>query len=144
MSTLFDLSDEIQFLDRAEDDWNVEPEQIFYCLRACGMIQIIISVFEAEKVETGVLVTGYGRYGIHEILIRENRVTIGSQALDDKHDNPIDHFFVGEADNPSTWEAVIRSVFKNERAILSMSDFKGRVRAEWLEYLRIRGDRLGF
>ena len=56
----------------------------------------------------------------------------------------IDHFLVGSADEPSSWEATIRHVFKAERSCLQMSDFSGRVRKEWDDYLRIRGDRLGF
>ena len=144
MSMLFDLSDEIQLIDRAIDEWNIEPECLFYALRACGMVAVIIPVFEGDRTEKGILISAYGKFGIHEFEIRENKVLIGSQALDSKIDAPIDLFFVGEADNPSSWEATIRHVFKAERAILQMVDFRGRVRAEWDEYLRIRGDRLGF
>ncbi len=144
LGMLFDISDEIQLIDRAPDEWNTESEPFFYGLRACGVLAAIVPVFEGERIEKGVVIVAYGKFAIHEIMIRENRVMIGSQALDNKIDARIDHFLVGEADNPSTWEGVIRHVFRNERAILQMSDFKGRVRAEWDEYLRIRGDRLGF
>ena len=108
------------------------------------MVAAIIPVFEGEQTEKGCLITAYGKYCIHEFEIREDKVMLGSQALDDKVDGAIDHFFVGEADNPSSWEGDIRHVFKDERAILQMVDFRGRVRREWDEYLRNRGDRLGF
>ena len=109
------------------------------------MIAAIVPVFEGERIEKGCLVTGYGRYAIHEILIRDDRVMLGSQSLDSKGDDgPIDHFFVGPADNPASWEGVIRHVVRNEKAILPLVDFKGRVRAEWAEYIRNREDRLGF
>ena len=141
---LFDIHDEIQLIDRSIDDWNVESEPFFYGIRACGMLSAIIEAFEAEKIEKGCLIIGYGRYGIHEFVIRGGQLLIGSQAVSDRHDNPISHFSVGPADNPASWEATIRHVVKAERAILQMVDFKGRVRREWDEYLRIRGDRLGF
>ena len=141
---VLDLSDEIQLIDRAPDEWGVEEEQFFYCLRACGVLAALVQVFEGERIEKGCCITAYGRHGIHEFLIRENKILIGSQALSDRHDNPLDHFHVGPADSPSSWEATIRHVVKAEHGILQMADFKGRVRAEWDEYLRIRGDRLGF
>ena len=46
MAVLFDLSDEIQLVSQAPEDWHVEPEHIFYAIRACGMIAVIIPVFE--------------------------------------------------------------------------------------------------
>jgi hypothetical protein len=139
---LFDISDEIQLIDRALDEWNVEPEQLFYALRACGMIAVIVPVFEGERTERGCLISAYGKHCVHEIEISEGKVMLGSKGLDEE--NGINNFFVGPSDNPASWEGVIRHVFHHERAILSMADFKGRVRREWDEYLRIRGDRLGF
>ena len=61
---------------------------------------------------------------------------LGSKGLD-RQERPcqLNAFSSGPADNPASWEGVIRHVFKNERAILQMVDFKGRVRAEWDEYL---------
>ena len=111
MAMLFDLSDEIQLIDRAPDDWNVEPEQIFYALRACGMLSAIIPVFEGEKLRRGASsrLTGSS-------ASMNSRFAMGSdawsQALDDKDDDPIDHFFVGQADNPQSWQGVIRHVFQ--------------------------------
>ena len=144
MGVLFDLSDEIQLISQAPEDWHVEPEHLFYAIRACGMIAVIIPVFEAERVEQGVVITAYGRIGLHEIAISENSVTLGSQTIDDGAESVREHFFVGPADVPASWEGVIRHVFKAERAILQMIDFSGRMRAEWDEYLRVRQDRLGF
>ena len=69
---------------------------------------------------------------------------LGSKSIDDKDANIIERFFVGPADNPASWQGVIRHIFKAERAILQMFDFTGRLRSEWDEYLRIRKDRLGF
>jgi hypothetical protein len=144
MAVLFDLSDEIQLIDRAPEEWHVEPEHLFYGIRACGMLAAICSVFEAEKVEKGIIITAYGRIGLHEIEIRETAVMLGSQPIDDKDTNILDRFFVGPVDNPASWDGVIRHVFKAERAILQLVDFKGQVRKEWDEFLRIRRDRLGF
>jgi hypothetical protein len=141
---MFDISDEIQLIDRAIDEWGTEPEQLFYALRACGMVAVIIEVFEGDRIEGGLVITAYGRFCVHEVAIYEGRVMLGSRSMDDKDNAPIDRFFVGPADNPASWEGVIRSIFRNERAILQMVDFRGRVRREWDEYLRIRGDRLGF
>ena len=129
MAVLFDLSDEIQLVNQAPEDWHIEPEHIFSAIRACGMIAVIIPVFEAEKVEKGIVITAYGRLCLHEIAIRENNVTLGSQAIDDQEANIRESFFVGRADAPASWEGVIRHVFKAERAILQMIDFAGRMRA---------------
>ena len=144
MAVLFDLSDEIQLISQAPEDWHVEPEHLFYAIRACGMIAAVIPVFEAEKVEKGVVISAYGRFCLHEIAISENSVMLGSKSIDDKDANIIERFFVGPADNPASWQGVIRHIFKAERAILQMFDFTGRLRSEWDEYLRIRKDRLGF
>ena len=144
MGVLFDLSDEIQLISQAPEDWHVEPEHLFYAIRACGMLAVIIPVFEAEQVEKGIVITAYGRLCLHEIAIRENHVTLGSQAIDDGTESVREHFFVGLADNPASWEGVIRHVFKAERAILQMIDFSGRMQAEWAEFLRVRKERLGF
>ena len=144
MAVLFDLADEITLIDQAPDHYGVEVEDFFYAVRMCGMIAAICSVFEAEQVEKGCVITAYGRFCIHEIQIRDNRVMLGSQPGDDKAESIRDHFFVGPADNPASWEGVIRHVFHHERAILQMIDFTGRLRSEWDEYLRIRKDRLGF
>ena len=100
--------------------------------------------FRGREVEKGVVITAYGRLCLHEIAIRENNVTLGSQAIDDGAESVREHFFVGPADNPSSWEGVIRHVFKAERAILQMVDFSGRMRSEWAEFLRVRKERLGF
>ena len=101
-------------------------------------------VFEAEQVEKGVVISAYGKVAIHEIAISENHVMLGSQAIDDKAASVSERFFAGPADNPASWEGVIRHIFKAERSILMMVDFTGRLRSEWDEYLRIRKDRLGF
>ena len=61
MAMLFDISDEIQLIDRAPDEWNIEPECLFYGLRACGMLAVIVPVFEAERVEKGVIISAYGQ-----------------------------------------------------------------------------------
>ena len=95
MAMLFDLSDELHLVDRAPDEWNTDPEQLFYALRACGMLAVIIPVFEGEKTEKGVVITAYGKFGIHEFMISDGQVLIGSQSLDSKIDAPIDHFLVG-------------------------------------------------
>jgi hypothetical protein len=131
-------------IDQAPDHYGVEVEDFFYAVRTCGMLAVIISVFEAEKVEKGCVITAYGRLCLHEIAIRETAIMLGSQAIDDKDTNIIHHFFAGPADNPAAWEGVIRHVFHHERAILQMVDFTGRLRSEWEEFLRIRKDRLGF
>jgi hypothetical protein len=144
MAALFDLSDEIQLIDQAPDHYGVEVEDFFYAVRTCGMIAVIIPVFEAEKTEKGMVISAYGSICLHEIQIRENRVLLGSQAIDDKDTRTIQHFFVGPSDNPASWQGVVRHIFKAERAILQMVDFTGRLRSEWDEYLRIRRDRLGF
>ena len=144
MAVLFDLSDEIQLIDQAPDNYGVEVEDFFYAIRTCGMIAVIVPVFEVERVEKGCVISAYGRLCLHEIQIRENRVMLGSQAIDDREASIREHFFVGPADNPASWEGVVRHVFHHERAILQMVDFTGRLRAEWDEYLRIRKDRLGF
>lgn len=88
MATLFDISDELPLIDRAIDEWGTEPEQLFYGLRACGMVAVVIPVFEAEKVENGVIISAFGKFAIHEFAIRDGRVMIGSQALDSKIDAP--------------------------------------------------------
>ena len=66
MAVLFDLSDEIQLISQAPEDWHVEPEHLFYAIRACGMIAAVIPVFEAEKVEKGVVISAYGRFCLHK------------------------------------------------------------------------------
>jgi hypothetical protein len=144
MGRLFDLSDEIQLVSEGPENWHVEPEHLFYAIRACGMLAVIIPVFEAERAEKGIVITAFGRLCLHEIAIRETAVMLGSKAIDDKDARIIEHFFVGESDNPASWEGVIRHIFKAERSILQMIDFAGRVRAEWNEFLRIRQERLGF
>lgn len=142
---LFDLSEAIERVAEARDDWNTEPEALFYCLRACSMIAIIIPVFEAEKTEAGIVITAYGKFAVTEIQIHENHVTIGSQSLDSQGERPVERFFVGPADNPESWLGMIRHVFRAERAILqTFPDWAGRTRSEWNEYLRIRRERLGF
>jgi hypothetical protein len=142
---LLDLSEAIERVSEAHDDWNTEPEALFYCLRACSMIAVIIPVFEAEKTEAGIVVSAFGKIAIHEISIHNNSTTIGSQALDDKSASHPEHFFVGPADNPESWLGMIRHVFRVERAIMqTFPDWAGRTKGEWNEYLRIRRERLGF
>ena len=144
-SEIFDLSDEIQLMDQAPDRYGMEVEDFFYAVRMCGMIAVIVPVFEVERTEKGCMITAYGRHCVHMIQIQENRVMLGSQAINDKaEENNRESFFVGPPDNPSSWEGVIRHVFHHERAILQMVDFTGRLRSEWDEFLRIRKDRLGF
>ena len=144
-SEIFDFGEEIQFLDQAPDRYGMEVEDFFYAVRMCGMIAVIIPVFEVERTEKGCIITAYGRLCVHEIQIRENRVMLGSQAIDDEAEaNNRERFFVGPSDNPASWEGVIRHVFRHEKAILQMADFAGRVKAEWGEFLRVRKERLGF
>ena len=76
-------------------DDGVEVEDFFYAVRTCGMLAAICSVFEAEQVEKGMVISAYGRLCLHEIQIRENRVMLGSQAIADKTANIREHFFVG-------------------------------------------------
>ena len=137
MAVLFDLSDEIQLIDRAPDDWNVEPEHFFYAIRACGMLAVIIPVFEAEQIEKGVR-----HHGLREASastrsqIRENSVMTRLASHRRQSDATI--AITSSSGRPTTqqsWEGVIRHVFHHERAILQMVDFAGRVRAEWDEYL---------
>ena len=72
MAVLFDLSDEIQLIDQAPDNYGVEVEDFFYAIRMCGMIAVIIPVFEVERIEKGCVITAYGRLCIHEIQIRRD------------------------------------------------------------------------
>jgi hypothetical protein len=142
---LFDLSDEIQLLDRAEDDWGVEPEQFFYCIRCCSVLAAICSVFEAERTPRGCVVTAYGKLCAHDIEISQDRVFLGSRTIDDKNTGAPERFFAGPASSPESWMGAIRHVFKTERAILQLfPDWTGRMRSEWNEYLRVRRERLGF
>jgi hypothetical protein len=101
---LFDLSDEIELIGRAPEDWEVEPEQMFYAIRACGMIAAIVPVFEAEKIEKGAVITAYGRFCLHEIQICDGRVMLGSQAIVDKAEAIRERFFAGPADVPASWK----------------------------------------
>ena len=61
MAVLFDLSDEIQLIDQAPDNYGVEVEDFFYAIRMCGMIAVIIPVFEVERTEKGCVITAYGK-----------------------------------------------------------------------------------
>ena len=144
-SEIFDFNEEIQFLDQAPDRYSVEVEDFFYLCRMCGMIGVIIPVFESERTEKGCVVTAYGKICLHLIEVREGSIFLASQFIEDKAaPESLESFYAGPADNPSAWEGVIRHVFKAERSILQMIDFPGRVKAEWSEYLRVRQDRLGF
>ena len=144
MSELFDFNDEIQFIDEAPDRYGVEGEHFFYLCRMCGTIGVIVPVFEIERAEKSCVVTAYGKHCSHSIEIREARILLGSQLIEDKAPGSGESFFVGYANQPKSWEGVIRHVFKTERAILQLIDFSGRLKAEWNEFLRIRQDRLGF
>ena len=148
MAVLFDLSDEITLIDQAPDHYGVEVEDFFYAVRTCGMLAAICSVFEAERIEKGVVISAYGKLCVHEIQVRESGngglISLGSQSLEKASHGAIERFFAGPADNPESWVGVIRHVFHHERAILQMVDFTGRLRSEWGEFLRVRKERLGF
>jgi len=143
-SALFDLGEEIELVAESPDRLGIEPQDAFYLCRACGVLAAICSVFEVERIEKGCVITAYGRLCLHEITIREGGfVSLGAQA-NDHAASVSENFHVGYAYLPETWEGVIRSIFKTERAILQMVDFAGRMKAEWEEFLRVRKDRLGF
>ena len=137
MATLFDISDEIQLIDRAPDEWNTEPEQLFYGLRACGMLAVIIPVFEGEKVEKGCLITAYGQV-LHP-RIRDSRWA-GDDRLaspDDKDDNPIDHFFVGPSGQPLVMGSRHPACLQERACHLADGRFQGRVRASGMNICAI-------
>ena len=112
------------------------------------MIGVIIPVFEAERTEKGCVVTAFGRIAIHSIEIREAKagsfVALSVQPIEDRAQSTPECVFTGPASQPVTWEGVVKHVFRNERAILQMIDFSGRLKADWDEFIRIRKDRLGF
>ena len=113
------------------------------------MVAAICTVFEAERIEKGVVVSCYGKLCVHEIQVRESGsgglISLGSQAISDKAPyGASDRFFAGPADVPESWLGVVRHIYRNERAILWMADFPSRLKAEWAEFLRVRKDRLGF
>ena len=119
MAALFDLSDEITLIDQAPDNYGVEVEDFFYAVRTCGMLAAICSVFEAERIEKGVVISAYGKFCLHEIQVREGGsgglISLGSQSLEDKAPHgACDRFFAGPSDAPASWAGVVRHVFHHE------------------------------
>ena len=94
-SEIFDFGEELQFLDQAPDRYSMEGEDFFYLCRCCGMIGIIISVFESERTEKGCVITAYGKICLHSIEVREGSILLGSALIEDKAPGNRDSFFAG-------------------------------------------------
>jgi hypothetical protein len=144
MPTLFDFATEISFVEEAPDRFSIEPEEMFFLCQTCGALSTVCPVFEAERASESLIVTAFGKSQLHEIIVRENALLLGSKGLDDAVTTIVDHFFVGPSTEPASWAGVVKHVFRAARSILWMNDFPARLRSEWAAYLRLRQERLGF
>jgi hypothetical protein len=148
-SELFEPNEALESLNEHARWYGPDEQTSYFALRSLMMLPSHLGPFEIACVKKGCTIVFFGKrceFELRLVEVKEDRslVALSAQPLSDKAGRARARLFEGWGDEPEVWLSIIRTITRCEGLTLFMHDWPGHLRAEWAEYERIRGDRLGF